>query len=203
MCVDLSKLNKFVRRERYPSVTPARAVTDIQQSKAICFTVFDALKGYHQCPLDEESQKLTTFITPFGRFMYLRAPYGISSISEHYDRRMDEALREIQGIQKIVDDVVVYDQDEAQHVEHVREILRRCKEKGISLNRNKFRFCQSQAHFAGLTLATMLVGTLSMPLLTFRHLVVALIFDLSLVSPTNLPLARTNLPQFSLHYDLS
>ena len=136
MCVDLSKLNKVARQECYPSVTPARAVTDIQQSKAKCFTVFDALKGYHQCPLDEESQKLTTFITPFGRFMYLRAPYGISSISEHYDRKMDEAPREIQGIQKIVDIVVVYDQDEAQHVEHVREILRRCKEK----------YCQSQAH---------------------------------------------------------
>ena len=71
MCVDLSKLNKFVRRERYPSVTPARAVTAIQQSKTKCFTVFNALK---ECPLDEESQKLTIFITPFGRFIYLRAP---------------------------------------------------------------------------------------------------------------------------------
>ena len=65
---------------------------DIQQAKAKCFTVFDALKGYHQCPLDAASQKLTTFITPFGRYMYLRAPYGICSISEHYDRRMDEVF---------------------------------------------------------------------------------------------------------------
>ena len=86
MCMDLSKLNRFVRRERYPSVTPAEAVTDIHQSQVKFFTVFDALKGYHQCPLDKESQKLTTFITPFGRFKYLRAPYGISSISEHYNR---------------------------------------------------------------------------------------------------------------------
>ena len=51
-------------------------------------SVFDALKGYHQCPFDEESRKLTTFIIPFGRYMYLRAPNGISSISEHYNRRM-------------------------------------------------------------------------------------------------------------------
>jgi hypothetical protein len=51
---------------------------------------FDALKGYHQCPLDEESQRLTAFITPFGRFKYLRAPYGVSLISEHHNRRMDE-----------------------------------------------------------------------------------------------------------------
>ena len=82
------------------------------------------------------SQRLTTC-----RFKYLRALYGISSISEHYNRRMDEAFAGIQGIRKIVDDVVVFDEDEQQHVEHVREILHRCEEKGISLNRDKFKIC--------------------------------------------------------------
>ncbi len=152
MCVDLSKLNKFVRREHYPSATPLEAVADIQQSSAKHFTVFDALKGYHQCPLDEESQKLTTFITPFGRFMYRRAPYGISSISEHYNRRMDEAFQGLTSIRKIVDDVIVYDENKPRHVQHVREILRRCENKGISLNRDKFQFCQTEARFAGLKL---------------------------------------------------
>ena len=71
MCVNLPKLNKFVRSERYPSVTPAEAVADIMQAKAEYFTVFDVLKGYHQCPLDEESQNLMRFITPLGRFKYV------------------------------------------------------------------------------------------------------------------------------------
>ena len=42
MCVDLSKLNRFVRWEHYPSVTLAEAVTDIHQSEAKFLTVFDA-----------------------------------------------------------------------------------------------------------------------------------------------------------------
>ena len=124
MCVDLSKLNKYVHRECYPSTTPQDAVTDIQESSAKYFTVFNVLKGYHQCPLDEERQKLTTFITLFGRYMYLRAPYGISSISEHYNCRMDEAFQGLTNIRKIVDDIVTYDDKEHQHVEHVRAILR-------------------------------------------------------------------------------
>ena len=146
------RFNKYVCRERYPSTTPAEAVADITQSKAKYFTVFDALKGYHQCPLDEESQKLTTFITPFGRFKYLRAPYGISSISEHYDRRMDEAFVGLGDFCKIVDDVVTFDSDRKNHVEHVRQMLRRCEEQHISLNHDKFQFCQPEAHFAGFTL---------------------------------------------------
>lgn len=84
VCVDLSKLNMFVCQERYPSVPPAEAVADINQAKANHFTVLDTLKGYHQCPLDEVSQILTTFITPFGRYKILRASYRICSISEHY-----------------------------------------------------------------------------------------------------------------------
>ena len=56
LCVDFTKLNKYVRRERYQSPTP--------------------MSGYHQCPLDEESRPLTTVITPFGRFQFLRAPFG-------------------------------------------------------------------------------------------------------------------------------
>ena len=74
-----------------------QAVADITAERAQIFTKMDAKKGYHQCPLDQESQDLTTFITPFGRFKFLRAPYGISSISEHYNRRMDEAFADLPG----------------------------------------------------------------------------------------------------------
>ena len=62
---DRIRMRVDIRREHYPSTTPQDKVANIQESSAKYFTVFDALKGYHQCPLDEESQKLTTFITPF------------------------------------------------------------------------------------------------------------------------------------------
>ena len=149
LCVDLSKLNRYVKRERYQSTTPALAVADINESCAKFFTILDAVKGYHQCPLHEESQLLTTFITPFGRFKFLRAPFGISSISEHYDRRMAEAFEGLSQFRRIVDDTLIYYADETQHIEHVRQFLRRCEEKGISLCRDKFRFCQSNIDFAG------------------------------------------------------
>jgi len=153
MCVDLSKLNKFVVRERYQSPTPAEAVADIAAEDAQYFTIIDAAKGYHQCPLAEESQELTTFITPFGRFKFLRAPYGLSSIAEHYNRRMAEALEGLHGYRRIVDDIVIYDKDPVQHVVHVREFLQRCKEKQISINREKWKFCQQEITFAGFRLS--------------------------------------------------
>ena len=149
LCVDLSKLNRYVKRERYQSNTPAQAVADIAAENARIFTKLDALKGYHQCPLDSGSQLLTTFITPFGRFKFLRAPYGISSISEHYNRRMDEAFAGLQGYRRIVDDVVIFDKDEAQHASHVREFLQRCLEKKITINTEKWVYVRTKVSFAG------------------------------------------------------
>ena len=153
MCADLSRLNRYVRRERYQSPTPAEAVADIAASSAKVFTVLDAMKGYHQCPLDENSQLLTTFITPYGRFKYLRAPYGISSISEHYDRRMAEAFTGLTGFQRIVDDIVIYDSDPQQHTTHVVQFLQRCADKHIALNFDKCKFCQTEVTFAGFRLS--------------------------------------------------
>ena len=98
--MDLSRLNCYVKREQYQSSTPAQAVADIAAEEAKVFTKLYALKGYHQCPLNEASRIITTFITPFGRFQFLRAPFGISSISgsEHYNQRMDEAFTGLEVI---------------------------------------------------------------------------------------------------------
>ena len=154
LCVDFTHLNKFVQRERYQSATPSESVANIASARAKVFTTFDALKGYHQCPLDNESQLLTTFITPFGRWMYLRAPYGVSSISEHYNRRMDAAFEGMSQFAKLVNDVVVYDKTRQDHTQRVREFLQRCLERGISLNKDKFVFAQPKVTFAGYELSS-------------------------------------------------
>ena len=60
MCVDLSHLNGYVRRERYHSLTSTLAVVNVAADKAKILTKLDAMKGYNQCPMDLESQLLTT-----------------------------------------------------------------------------------------------------------------------------------------------
>ena len=90
----------------------------------------------------------TTFITPFGRFKFLRALFGISSISEHYNRGVDEAFAGLTGYRRIVDDIVIYDSDKAQHTDHVRQFLRRCSERKITLNTEKWLFAKTEVNFA-------------------------------------------------------
>ena len=68
ICVDLTKLNHYVKRERHilPSVNHVLA----QIGDAKFFSKLDANSGFCQIELSPDSSKLTTFITPFGRYKF-------------------------------------------------------------------------------------------------------------------------------------
>ena len=50
--------------------------------KAKVFSTLDAKDGFYQISLDDTSSKLTTFWMPFGRYRYLRMPFGVSLAPE-------------------------------------------------------------------------------------------------------------------------
>ena len=147
ICVDLTKLNKYVKRPYHPLVTPRDAVSEIGGSKY--FTTLDAKHGYWQIPMDEEAQALTTFITPWGRYKFLRAPMGLSSSSDVYCQRGDAAMAGLQGVSKVVDDVLVHAANAKDHVKRVVAVLERCRKHQITLNPNKFKFAKHQVKYVG------------------------------------------------------
>ncbi len=98
------------------------------------FASLDAKTGYWQTLLDEESQALTTFITPWGRYKFLRNPMDLSSAQDEYCRRTDEALAGVENLRKVVDDILVYGHTNQELLDNVISILERCKEHRITLN---------------------------------------------------------------------
>lgn len=76
ICINPVHLNKALLRPHHPLKTVEQVIADMPQAKV--FSILDAKCGFWQIPLDEESSKLTTFMTPFGRYKFLRMPYGIS-----------------------------------------------------------------------------------------------------------------------------
>ena len=120
MCVDLVYPSEQICEVGEVVVSnPNTMVADIPAQNAKIFTKLDAMKGYHQCPLEEDSQILITFTTPFGGFKFFCAQYSISSISEHYNHRIDEAFSGLTGCRRIINDIVIYDSDPNQHADHV------------------------------------------------------------------------------------
>ncbi len=124
ICVDLSKLNKFVKRPTHPGSSPKEVISNIPPYQKF-FSTLDAIKGYWQVPLAEKSQELTAFITPWGRYKYLRAPMGLSSTGDKYNLLMDAAIDDLDNQKKVVDDILLYAKALKEHVGQVKKLLQR------------------------------------------------------------------------------
>ena len=66
ICIDPKPLNKALKREKYPIPVIDDVLPELARAKM--FTKIDAKNGYWHVALDDESAKLTTFDTPFGRY---------------------------------------------------------------------------------------------------------------------------------------
>ena len=150
--VDLTKLNSQVSRPTHPSPTPFAAIRSVDP-KARYFTTADALCGYWQLHLAEEDQRLTTFITPYGRFQHCRGPMGFAAIGDAYCLRGDMALQGLQNCVKVVDDILMYDEDYPTHLRRIYDMLARCRANGITLNREKFVVAAPRVNFCGYQLS--------------------------------------------------
>ena len=149
---DLSRLNSQVSRPAHPSPTPFAAIRRVSP-QAKHFTTIDALCGFWQIPLAEEDQPLTTFITPYGRFRYLRGPMGFAATGDAFCRRGDLALQGVMQCVKVVDDILLYDEDYMAHLRRVNEVLAKCRAHGITLNAEKFVLAAPKVLFCGYELS--------------------------------------------------
>ena len=130
------------------SRVPYAAISGTSASPDRHFSKLDANSGFWQVELSEQSSKLTTFITPFGRFRFNRMPFGITSAPEHFQRRMSELLQGIDGVVVLVDDTLITGRTKEEHDCRL-QVLARLEKAGLTLGIEKCAFDQPSVKFLG------------------------------------------------------
>ena len=93
--------------------------------------------------------------TPFGRYRWLRMPFGINSAPEVWQQRMHDLVEGLTGVEVIADDFLVCgfgDTNEAaiaNHNQNLKAFLRRARERNLTLNSEKLKLRRSQVPFIG------------------------------------------------------
>ncbi|XP_063923109.1 uncharacterized protein K02A2.6-like [Zophobas morio] len=147
ICLDPQNLNNALAREHYEIPTFEEVTSDMSGSKI--FSTLDANKGFWQITLTEQASKLTTFATPFGRFKFLRLPYGISNAPEIFHRTFTEIFQGIPNIKIYIDDIILYAKDEREHDKILKLVLERAREFGVKFNKSKSKFNQKEIKYVG------------------------------------------------------
>lgn len=97
------------------------------------FCKLDAKVGYWSIRLDEESQILSTFHTPFDRDCWRRFPFGLSMSQDFFQAKMDQILKK--GLHQKMSSAK---QMTLQYVELTRiSLMERAVETGLMFNSDK------------------------------------------------------------------
>ncbi|XP_018364694.1 PREDICTED: uncharacterized protein K02A2.6-like, partial [Trachymyrmex cornetzi] len=119
VCLD-PHLNQAIQREYHYIPTFEDLCSKIAGSRV--FSTLDADRAFWQIKLTKKSSKLTTFNTPFGRYRFLRLPYGISSAPEVFHRCFQDIFSNIEGMEVYLDDVIIHGKDETEHNKRLMEV---------------------------------------------------------------------------------
>jgi transposase InsO family protein len=153
VCMDPSDLNAVLKRPHYQIPTVEELLPELNKAKV--FTVLDAKDGFLQVELDEKSSKLTTMWTPFGRYRWLRLPFGIAPAPEEFQRRQHEFFEGMSGVAVIADDVLVYGCGETQelaiadHDKNLKHMLDKCRSVNLKLNKKKLKLRLEEVVYMG------------------------------------------------------
>ena len=143
----------MLRRSHYPTPIIYEILPELSRAKV--FSTLDAKNGFWHVELDDDSSRLTTFNSPFGRFRWLRLPFGLCTAPEEFQRRLNHALVGLKGVRTIHDDILVFGEgsteDEAlvDHDRNLRLLMQRCRERNVKLNKAKVKLRCGEVPFLG------------------------------------------------------
>lgn len=112
------------------------------------FSILDAKCSFWQIPLDRASSKLTTFMSPHGRYRFLRMPYGICTGSEVFQNVMEQLFAR-QPREIVVDDILIWGRTVQEHDERLKQVMNRVRAINLKLNPEKCKFRVNSVHYVG------------------------------------------------------
>ncbi|KAG6742032.1 hypothetical protein POTOM_055316 [Populus tomentosa] len=149
MVINYKKLNDHTIGDGYLLPRKDELLDQIRGKKL--FSSFDCKSGFWQVLLDDSSQSLTAFTCPQGHFQWKVMPFGLKQAPSIFQRHMDETFKGFESFCRVyVDDIIVFSNNDKDHITHVTKVLDRCKEIGVILSLPKAQLFKESINFLGL-----------------------------------------------------
>lgn len=153
ICLDSRRLNQFTKRDEFPFPNMMAILQRIPKSKY--FTVIDLSESYYQVSLDESSKNMTAFRTAKNLYRFNVMPFGLSNAPATMARLMTRVLgHDLEPkVYVYLDDIIIVSNSFEEHLELIREVARRLRNAGLTINLQKSKFCQTKIRYLGYVLS--------------------------------------------------
>jgi hypothetical protein len=150
ICVDYRGINNVTMKSRYPIPLIRETLDSI--CKATIFTKLDVIAAFNRVRIAEGHEWLTAFITRFGLYESLVTPFGLQGAPATFQHYINDVLYDILDAHATayLDDVLVYSTNRKDHIQHVRDVLRRMIDAGLQIDIEKCEFHTERTKYLGL-----------------------------------------------------
>ena len=117
LVIDYRALNKVTRK----STWPMPKVEDIisKMNGAIYFTTLNLRAGYHHIPLDKPSILKTAFNSPFGKFEYVKVPFGLAQAPAYFQELVTGILKDFPFAIAYLNYIIIFSRTPQEHLLHI------------------------------------------------------------------------------------
>ena len=120
LVADFQGVNKIIKRPGWPNEASSNLLKRIPPEARV-FSAIDWASGYYQVKIAEEFRELFTFVVPQGKFHFCRLPQGTFPASDLFNIATDSEIRNVAGIIKNIDDLLV----SGRSIKEIEPLIRR------------------------------------------------------------------------------
>ncbi|CAM4543042.1 unnamed protein product [Lepidochelys kempii] len=118
--------------------------------RAQFISTLDLTKGYWQVPLDESAKERSAFITHLGLYEFNVLPFGLRNAPATFQRLVDGLLAGLgEYAVAYLDDVAIFSDSWADHLEHLQKVLERIREAGLTVKAKKCQIGLNRVTYLG------------------------------------------------------
>ena len=179
LCVDFRKVNELQQEvitagktKGQISIHPLPKIDEMyaKLKGAKVFSTIDLRSGYHHIALGKSSRAKTTFVMPFGKYEFLMVPFGLAQAPAYFQLLMNKVLKGLKFAMTYLDDIIIFSQNELQHLEHLEIVFSHLWEAGLKMKHSKCDFFKSEIHYLGHLISPEGISLLPNKLDSIRHM---------------------------------
>ena len=118
-------------------------------NRATYFTTLDLRSGYHHIPLDKPSIPKIAFNSPFGKFEYMKVPFGLAQAPAYFQEVMTGILKDFPFTIAYLDNIIIFSKTPQEHLSHIRMVFEKLKLANLSMKNSKCSFFSKEIQYLG------------------------------------------------------
>ena len=168
LVIDYRALNKVTRKFTWSMPK----VEDIfsKLNGTTYFTSLDLWAGYHHIPLDKPSIPKTAFNSPFGKYKYMKVPFGLVQAPAYFQELMTGILKDFNFAIAYLDDIIIFSKTPQEHLSHIRMVFQKLKSANLSMTKSKCNFFSKEIQYLGHILSATGIRPLPSKTYTIQHM---------------------------------